>query len=142
MPLRFFKTFLRSPIFRCLFPITGGILSLSIFFIQAHGYGTMHHRRHIMFGSTLGNLLGTLYFLYFQVVGILVMSKILKKESPLAKALLGSVTGSVLLQWYRCFLHFCLTLLSFPICWHWWQAYHFYFGACEGISLIRPLCIH
>lgn len=52
-----------------------------------------------MFGSTLGNLLGTLYFLYFQIVGILVMSRLLKKESPLTKALLGSVTGSVLLQW-------------------------------------------
>jgi len=52
-----------------------------------------------MFGSTLGNLVGTLYFLYFQIVGILVMSRLLKKESPLTKALLGSVTGSVLLQW-------------------------------------------
>ena len=52
-----------------------------------------------MYGSVLGNLLGTLYFLYFQIVGILVMSKLLKKESPLTKALLGSVTGSVLLQW-------------------------------------------
>lgn len=52
-----------------------------------------------MFGSVLGNLLGTLYFLYFQVVGILVMWRILKKEGPLARLLLGSVTGSVLLQW-------------------------------------------
>lgn len=52
-----------------------------------------------MFGSVLGNLLGTLYFLYFQVVGILVMWRILKKEGPLSRLLLGSVTGSVLLQW-------------------------------------------
>ncbi len=52
-----------------------------------------------MFGSILGNLLGTLYFLYFQVVGILVMWRVLKKEGPLTRLLLGSVTGSVLLQW-------------------------------------------
>ncbi len=52
-----------------------------------------------MFGSALGNLLGTLYFLYFQVVGILVMWRVLKKEGPLTRLLFGSVTGSVLLQW-------------------------------------------
>lgn len=52
-----------------------------------------------MFGSTTGNILGTLYFLYFQVVGILVMSRFLKNENPFTRALLGSVTGSVLLQW-------------------------------------------
>lgn len=55
--------------------------------------------RRIMFGSVLGNLLGTLYFLYFQIVGILVMWCILKKESPFVRLLLGSATGSVLLQW-------------------------------------------
>lgn len=52
-----------------------------------------------MFGSVLGNLLGTLYFLYFQLVGILMMWRVLKKERPLTRLLLGSVTGSVLLQW-------------------------------------------
>lgn len=67
-----------------------------------------------MFGSTLGNLLGTLYFLYFQIVGILMMSKLLKKESLLTKALLGSVTGSVLLQWMPVIFAFFLdfTILS------------------------------
>lgn len=52
-----------------------------------------------MFGSVLGNLLGTLYFLYFQIVGILVMGRILKKEGLLTRLLLGSVTGSVILHW-------------------------------------------
>lgn len=67
-----------------------------------------------MFGSVLGNLLGTLYFLYFQVVGILVMWRILKKEGPLTRLLLGSATGSVLLQWIPVLFAFLFdfTLLS------------------------------
>ena len=67
-----------------------------------------------MFGSVLGNLLGTLYFLYFQIVGVLVMGRILKKESPLARLLPGSVTGSVLLQWVPVLFAFVFdfTLLS------------------------------
>ena len=65
-----------------------------------------------MFGSTLGNLLGTLYFLYFQLAGIFIMAHLLKKEGPLTKLLLGSVTGSLLLQWlpilYAFFVDFTL----------------------------------
>lgn len=53
----------------------------------------------IMFGSTLGNIMGTLYFVYFQLAGIFIMKHILKKEGLLTKLLLGSVTGSALLQW-------------------------------------------
>ncbi len=52
-----------------------------------------------MFGSTTGNIMGTLYFFYFQLAGILLMAKLLKKEGPLIRLLLGSVTGSLLLQW-------------------------------------------
>lgn len=52
-----------------------------------------------MFGSTLGNILGTLYFLYFQLAGIFIMARLLKKEGPLTRLLLGSVLGSLLLQW-------------------------------------------
>ena len=52
-----------------------------------------------MFGSTLGNIMGTLYFCHFQLVGIFIMSRILKKEDALARLLLGSVLGSALLQW-------------------------------------------
>ena len=67
-----------------------------------------------MFGSVLGNLLGTLYFLYFQIVGILVMWRVLKKEGALTRLLLGSVTGSVLLQWIPVLFAFVFdfTLLS------------------------------
>ncbi len=52
-----------------------------------------------MFGSTLGNVCGLLYFLYFQLAGICIMTTYLKKEGPFTKLLLGSVTGSILLQW-------------------------------------------
>lgn len=52
-----------------------------------------------MFGSVGGNVLGTLYFIYFQVAGILLMGRLLKKEGVLTRVLLGSVAGSVLLQW-------------------------------------------
>lgn len=52
-----------------------------------------------MLGSVGGNVLGTLYFVYFQIAGILVMTKLLKKEGVLTRFLLGSVLGSVLLQW-------------------------------------------
>ncbi len=52
-----------------------------------------------MFGSTLGNIAGTLYFFYFQLAGIFLMTYVLKKEGPLTQLLLGSVAGSLLLQW-------------------------------------------
>ncbi len=52
-----------------------------------------------MFGSTLGNIAGTLYLIYFQLAGLFLMTHILKKEGSLTKLLLGSVTGSLLLQW-------------------------------------------
>lgn len=66
-----------------------------------------------MFGSTLGNISGTLYFLYFQLAGIFIMAHLLKKEGPLTRLLLGSVTGSLLLQWlpilFAFFFDFSLT---------------------------------
>ena len=66
-----------------------------------------------MYGSFLGNLLGSLYFFYFQVAGIFLMSKILKKEKWLTTLLMGSVAGSVLLQWvptiFSFFFDFTLT---------------------------------
>ena len=66
-----------------------------------------------MFGSTIGNILGTCLFFYFQLGGILIMNHILRKEGPLPRLLLGSVTGSVLLQWipvlFAFFFDFTLT---------------------------------
>lgn len=52
-----------------------------------------------MFGSTLGNLTAILYFSYFQLAGMILFSIIYKKEGSLTRFLLGSVTGSLLLQW-------------------------------------------
>lgn len=52
-----------------------------------------------MFGSTLGNIIGTLYFLYYQIVGIMAMFLILKTEKIPTKLLIGSTAGSLLLHW-------------------------------------------
>lgn len=52
-----------------------------------------------MFGTTTGNILAILYFTYFQMAGMIIMSILLRKESPLTRLLIGSVTGSLMLQW-------------------------------------------
>ncbi len=52
-----------------------------------------------MFGTTFGHVLAILYFAYFQLTGIILISIILKKEGPLTKLLIGSVAGSLMLQW-------------------------------------------
>lgn len=61
-----------------------------------------------MFGSTLGNLTAILYFTYFQLGGIVLLSLVYKKESALTRLLLGSVTGSLLLQWVPVLFSFFL----------------------------------
>ncbi len=52
-----------------------------------------------MFGSFAGNLAAVLYFLYFQLAGIFMIFLFIKKEGTLTRLLLGSVCGSLLLQW-------------------------------------------
>lgn len=52
-----------------------------------------------MFGSALGNITGTLYFMVYQVVGVLFAYTIFKKENRWFKLLLGSVMGSFLIHW-------------------------------------------
>lgn len=52
-----------------------------------------------MFGSLLGDLAGAAYFLYFQAAGVLLMLALLKNENILMRLLLGSVAGSLMLQW-------------------------------------------
>lgn len=52
-----------------------------------------------MFGTTFGNMLAILYFTYFQLAGMILISIIYKKEGALTKLLLGSVAGSLMLQW-------------------------------------------
>ncbi len=52
-----------------------------------------------MFGSFLGDVAGTLYFMIFQVVGVLIAFTIFKRENRWFKLLFGSVMGSFLLHW-------------------------------------------
>lgn len=52
-----------------------------------------------MDGSILGNVAGAGYFLIYQILGIFLSFKIWKKENTVIKVLLGSVFGSILLQW-------------------------------------------
>ena len=51
------------------------------------------------YGSAFGNILGTLYFLLFQCVGVLYIKRIFPEKGLLFHLLTGSVSGSVLLQW-------------------------------------------
>lgn len=50
-------------------------------------------------GSFLGNLTGTVLFLYFQGCGILFSGFLLRKKDMITRLLCGSVLGSVLLMW-------------------------------------------
>ena len=59
-----------------------------------------------MFGSGLGNVVGTIYFICFQCAGILLAAKLLKEQKALTKVLLGSVFGSLMLQWIPVLLAF------------------------------------
>lgn len=52
-----------------------------------------------MFGSFWGNILGTIYFVLFQLVGMMLIYITVKKEKMVVKLVLGSVMGSVLLHW-------------------------------------------
>ncbi len=52
-----------------------------------------------MTGSFSGNILALVFFLFFQICGVIFAAVILKKESLSARILAGSVFGSVLLHW-------------------------------------------
>lgn len=52
-----------------------------------------------IWGSLSGNIIGTLYFLYFQACGILLAWMLLSKKDLATRILCGSVLGSVLLSW-------------------------------------------
>lgn len=59
-----------------------------------------------MLGSIPGNFYALIYFSIFQFAGITLASLIFKKEGTLTRILLGSVTGSLLLQWVPVLLSF------------------------------------
>lgn len=52
-----------------------------------------------MTGTLAGNILGTIYFAYFQLAGILLALFALKKEKIGTKLIVGSTVGSMLMQW-------------------------------------------
>lgn len=64
-------------------------------------------------GTLIGNMAGTIYFLCFQLMGILITGFLLSKKDMVTRILSGSVLGSVLLQWlpaqFAFLFHFSLT---------------------------------
>ncbi len=52
-----------------------------------------------MYGSIQGNLIAIIYFMYFQLAGLLLARTFFHRENPIAKLLLGSTMGSLLLTW-------------------------------------------
>ena len=66
-----------------------------------------------IYGSASGNIIGTLYFLMFQCAGLLYVRRLFSRKSLAFRLLLGSVLGSVLLQWipalFAFFFGFSLT---------------------------------
>jgi len=44
-------------------------------------------------------MVGTLYFIYFQITGFLATCLVLKNEKPFAKLVVGSALGSIIMQW-------------------------------------------
>ena len=52
-----------------------------------------------MTGTLLGNIIGTAYFAYFQLAGILLALFALPKEKTATKLVVGSGLGSLCMQW-------------------------------------------
>lgn len=67
-----------------------------------------------MYGTVTGSIIATAYFLFFQLSGILLIFTIYTKEKPLAKLLIGSAAGSLMLSWLPVLFSFFFdfTLLS------------------------------
>ena len=61
-----------------------------------------------MSGNFTGNLIGTGYFLGYQIIGLLLSFFIWKRENYIVRILLGSVFGSLLLQWMPALFSFAM----------------------------------
>ncbi len=78
-----------------------------------------------MYGSIAGNLIAIIYFVYFQLVGLLLASFFFRKENRIAKLLLGSSMGSLLVTWLPILMafffdftvsaHIAAALLTIPL---------------------------
>ncbi len=60
----------------------------------------------MMSGSVFGGVIALLYFLFFQVCGVLLVSCFFKEERLHVRAVIGSTIGSVLLMWLPVLLAF------------------------------------
>lgn len=88
-----------------------------------------------MDGNLIGNLIGTGYFLGYQIIGLLLSFFIWKRENYIVRILLGSVFGSLLLQWMPALFSFgmgfnrnshiaaliCTVILAGGICFFVWK---------------------
>lgn len=72
-----------------------------------------------IWGSVGGNIAGTIYFLYFQLIGILLAAMLLSKKNQITRLLCGSVAGLILLQWTPALFAF---LFQFSMKAHIWAA--------------------
>lgn len=61
-----------------------------------------------IYGSMMGNIVGTLYYLFYQFAGILFVHLTLPGKNAATRLLIGSVLGSVLLHWLP-------ALFAFPL---------------------------
>ena len=66
-----------------------------------------------MYGSVEGNIIGTLYFLAYQVIGIYFAGRFFKKEEKMLQLLLGSVTGTVALHWFPTIVSFFMGITNY-----------------------------
>ena len=53
-----------------------------------------------MYGSLIGNVIGILYFLIYQILGLLAAECCFKKERRMFRILFGSIIGNFSLQWF------------------------------------------
>ncbi len=87
-----------------------------------------------MYGTLAGNMTAIAYYLYFQFIGISFIFLLFRREKPLPKLLIGSVSGSLLLTWLPVLLsffcgftrtaHLLALLLTLPISFVSFRLYH------------------
>ncbi len=59
-----------------------------------------------MYGTFTGTIAATAYYLYFQFIGVIFIFLLFRREKPLPKLLIGSVSGSLLFTWLPAFFSF------------------------------------